>query len=245
MPTPLIKPATMFEPFARIGTKNVIPVAASATIGRASYEVGFPGATMTPVQSGGVPPAGADFNGIFNHITQHLAWVNAGGQYTFDADLVTFTGGYKIGAVVQSNDGLSSYVNAVNNNTVNFNSTPAAIDVSWKRYAGKCVIDYIDQEIINFGATSVPQYVNANYTALKTGDLWTNTSAGSFTITLPDPPTNANILRIQDVAGTWSSRPLTINPGTKTINNDPGPMICDVDGEMIGMWYDGTTWRLV
>lgn len=132
---PIIRPINIQKPFAETGAKNTIPVAATGT-GKASYTDGFPPPTMLPISGGGVPPEGKDFNGIFYSITTHTLWVNAGGQYQFDSALSTAIGGYPIGMVLQSNDGLRSYVSAVNSNTIDFNSTPSSIGVQWLPYSG-------------------------------------------------------------------------------------------------------------
>lgn len=128
-------PDYLTVPFAEDGEKNAIPVSPTGT-NLASYDEGFPPVTMLPVSSGGIPPAGKDFNGVLNAITQHTVWQNAGGQYLFDAAVSTAIGGYSIGMVLQSNDGLSSYVSAVDNNTIDFNSNPASIGVQWLPYSG-------------------------------------------------------------------------------------------------------------
>lgn len=390
MTTPLVKPTTIVEPFAKSGSKNTIPVTASATPGLASLDTGFPSLTMTPVAQGGVPPSGLDFNGIFNWITQHTSWVNAGGQYTFDATLAAFIGGYPVGMVLQSDDGLSSYVNVQAANSANFNSDPSQIGVTWLPYGGAAVAasgsttinstggavtltgaqaahslvivtgtltanltltfpaitrgwavinrtsgaftvtcagpsgasvtvaqgktdaivfdgtnmvyssaevanatsgdnsklaantafvtaaiaaalvntaltgtptaptapqntndtqiattEYADRAALAVGAGSVPQYKNSNFTAGPTGDYWTDTSAGAFTMTLPDPPLNQNPIRVQDISGAWSVNPLTINAGTKTILGSSSPLVCDYSGEAMEFWYNGTDWRLV
>jgi hypothetical protein len=390
MTTPLVKPTTIVEPFANSGSKNTIPVTAPATPGRASLDLGFPPLTMTPVAQGGVPPSGLDFNGILNWITQHTTWLNGGGQYTFDASLAAFIGGYPVGMVLQSNDGLSSYVNVQAGNSTDFNTTPSTIGVSWMPYGGAAVANdsivtvsttggttiltgdqaskriikvtgtmtsnasiivpntyskswivqnatsgaftvsiapsggtsvpvsqggvdtvfsdgttmsygqldtltqspgnnstraantafvtaaiaaalvntaltgvptaptaaqntnttqiattaYADRAALAVGAGSVPQYRNAAFAAGPTGDYWVDTSAGAFTMTLPDPPLNQNCIRIQDLYGTFSVNPLTINPGTKTVLGTSGNLIADVTGQSFEMWYDGATWRL-
>lgn len=391
MTTPLVKPTTIVEPFANSGTKNTIPVTASATPGLASLDTGFPPLTMTAVALGGVPPSGLDFNGIFNWITQHTTWVNAGGQYTFDATLSAFIGGYPVGMVLQSNDGRSSYVNALAGNTTDFNTTPSSIGVSWMPYAGDAVsstgittvtttggtttltgdqaakaiikvtgtlasdanivvpdsyakswvvqnattgafsvnvapsggtsvsiaqgavdivysdgtaarygqaeaptrspgdnstfiantafvaaaiaaalvntaltgvptaptapantnntqiatTEYADRAAAAMSAGSTPQYKNAAFTAGPTGDYWIDTSGGSFTMTLPDPPLTQNPLRVQDIAGYCGSNPLTIDPGTKTILGSTSTLSFDVSGELLELWYNGSDWRLV
>ncbi len=135
MPTPVTRPSNYSLPFASSGTKNTIPTAATGT-GKASFTDGFPAVTMLPLTAGGIPPEGKDFNGILYDITTHTIWVNAGGQYQFDAALSTAIGGYPVSMVLQSNDGLSSYVNVLANNTTDFNSTPGSIGVSWLPWAG-------------------------------------------------------------------------------------------------------------
>lgn len=352
MSTPLVKPASIVEPFAVNGQKNTIPVTSNPTPGGASLDQGFPALTLTPVSQGGVPPSGKDFNGLFNWITSHTAWVNAGCQYTFDAALAAFIGGYPVGAVLQSDDGLSSYVNIQAGNTTNFNTTPSTIGVTWLPQGGAAVssqgttsvattggtttltnaqaarriinvtgtltsnaivvvpaivrdwiivngttgaftltvktasdagvpilqgvgepilyngsvVTYLQSETVtqpfndnsrriatmaavqtavaNFGANSVPQYENANFAASVTGDYWVDTTAGAFTMTLPDPPVGANPIRVSDISGNWGTFALTINAGTKTILGSTTPLICDVGGEAFKLWYNGSDWRL-
>lgn len=137
MTTPT-RPTNISLPFAYGGVKNTIPTASTGT-GKASLQDGFPPVTMLPISGGGIPPEGKDFNGILYDITTHTLWVNAGGQYLFDSALSTAIGGYPKGMVLQSNDGLSSYVSAIDNNTTNFNTSPASIGVSWMPWAGAAV----------------------------------------------------------------------------------------------------------
>lgn len=149
MPTPLTRPTNYAVPFANGGAKNTIPVASTGT-GKASFTDGFPPVTMMPLTAGGIPPEGKDFNGILYDITSHTIWGNAGGQYQFDAALVAAIGGYPVGMVIQSNDGLSAYVSAVNNNTVNFNTTPGAIGVQWLPWAGNAKPSGISRGAVYF-----------------------------------------------------------------------------------------------
>ena len=125
---------TLFSiPFANSGAKNTIPVGSSSP--NASFTDGFPAVTMQPISSGGVPPAGQDFNGILYAITQHLVYLNAGKRYPYNADLSTAIGGYPKGAVLQGDDGKSEYSSLVDNNTTDPN-TPANIGDYWAPYAG-------------------------------------------------------------------------------------------------------------
>lgn len=135
MATPT-RPTNIDLPFAVSGTKNTIPDAPSGSH-LASYTQGFPPITMLPITSGGIPPEGDDFNGIFFSITKHTLWVNAGGQYLFDGTLSTAIGGYPKGMVLQNNALTASYISLVDNNTTDFNATPASIGVLWGAYSGK------------------------------------------------------------------------------------------------------------
>ncbi|KVN25644.1 hypothetical protein WJ63_16065 [Burkholderia pyrrocinia] len=110
-------------PFATNGTKNAIPEASQIGItpGAASLNDGFPPLTFTPITAGGIPPAGADFNGVLNLITQSIRWAHAGGRYafssTFSAD--ANVGGYPAGAVLMSADQQGSWLSLNDNNTDN------------------------------------------------------------------------------------------------------------------------------
>ncbi len=110
------KPALIEVPFANSGTKNIIPTAPLPTPGSASLEVGFPPITMTPIAAGGIPPTGADFNGILYLISSVSRWAQTGGSYVFDADFATAIGGYPKGAVLLNEllDGF--WISVVDNN---------------------------------------------------------------------------------------------------------------------------------
>ena len=122
-------PQKILVPFANAGTKNTIPVPSQIGItpGAASFSDGFPPLTMTPVASGGVPPYGADFNGILNAITQVQMYQSGGGMWQYDATWSTDNGGYPKGAILLKATGTGYWVNAADNNTVN----PDTIGTNW------------------------------------------------------------------------------------------------------------------
>ena len=68
----------------------------------ASLDQGFPPETFTPVSGGGVPPAGADVNGILNQITAWCQWQAAGNATLFDAGFAADIGGYPKYALIAS-----------------------------------------------------------------------------------------------------------------------------------------------
>lgn len=122
-------PSKSAVPFADSGTKNTIPVASQigVTPGAASFTDGFPPLTMTPLAAGGVPPYGADFNGILNFLSAAVRWSQAGGRYPFDAAFATAVGGYPKGAVLAATSGNGSWLNLVDNNTAD----PDAGGANW------------------------------------------------------------------------------------------------------------------
>lgn len=112
-------PSRIPLPFANSGTKNTIPTNASPTTGLASLETGFPPITMTPIVAGGIPPAGADFNGVLNLISAASRWAQAGGGYGYDAAFSAAIGGYPKGAILLNAAGTGFWLNGVDNNTTN------------------------------------------------------------------------------------------------------------------------------
>jgi len=114
-------PSKSAVPFANSGTKNTIPVASQigVTPGAASFTDGFPPLTMTPLAAGGVPPYGADFNGILNFLSSAVRWDQAGGGYIYDSAFATSVGGYPKGALLVRADLNGYWLNTVDNNTSN------------------------------------------------------------------------------------------------------------------------------
>lgn len=182
-------------PFANSGSKNTIPVASQIgiTAGAASYTDGFPPLTMTPIPSGGVPPSGQDFNGIFNAITAVQQWQSAGGIFKYDLAFSTAIGGYPNGAVLMSTSNKTYWLNLADNNTTDPDSSGAA---NWTSLAAYGITNITGLAASNVTLTSI-QY--ANRTIVLTGTLtaniqiifpalqqrWTviNNTTGAFTVT--------------------------------------------------------------
>ena len=124
MPNPDLIP----EPFAQSGDKNPIPLerAIADPIYRASWRAGFPPDTRLPKDVGGEAPDGLDFNGVLNIISQAVVFLQKGNAYQFDASLAP----YPIGALVRSNDNLTTYQSTVPNNSNNPNSNMSG----WRVY---------------------------------------------------------------------------------------------------------------
>lgn len=112
-------PAKIQVPFARDGTKNPIPIPSQSGTkpGGASFVTGFPDETMKPITQGGIPPYGADFNGIFYSITALQQYQSAGGQFTYDSAFATAIGGYPLGALLMKSDLTGYWRSTIDNNT--------------------------------------------------------------------------------------------------------------------------------
>ena len=126
MPNPDLIP----EPFAQSGDKNPIPLerAIADPVYRASWKAGFPPDTRLPKDVGGEAPDGLDFNGVLNIISQAVVFLQKGNAYQFDAIMAP----YPIGALVRSNDNLTTYQSTVPNNSNNPNSNMTG----WRVYNG-------------------------------------------------------------------------------------------------------------
>ena len=86
--------------FAASGDKNIIPESTETT-GLASWREGFPAITSAPFSEGGIAPKRADFNGIFNALSQSVIWLQQGGVYAYDVNT-----DYEAGNVVLDAGGL-------------------------------------------------------------------------------------------------------------------------------------------
>jgi hypothetical protein len=85
----------------------------------ASVTGGFPPITMEPELSGGKPPLGQDFNGLFFLLSSHTLYVECGQLYLFNSDLATAIGGYLAGTVLGMSDGSGMWLCTTNGNSNN------------------------------------------------------------------------------------------------------------------------------
>lgn len=128
------EPSKFSTPWAESGLKNPIPANSDPVTGRAGFDQGFPAINMTPKDSGGIPPFGQDFNGIFFDITSAIRYNQAGGRPTFSAELAASIGGYPKGAIVMGDDGVAAFQNAADSNMADPNTGGAGwsrIDPAW------------------------------------------------------------------------------------------------------------------
>jgi hypothetical protein len=136
------------EPFANAGLRNVIPTADPGG-GAASFDLGFPPLTMTPIVAGGVPPSGRDMNGILYDTTAHIVQLEAGLFYQYDSGFSTNIGGYSAGAIVESTSNKALWISVANSNTDDPDA--GAGSANWAPLAA-------------YGAATISGLTNANVT---------------------------------------------------------------------------------
>ena len=83
----------------------------------------------------------------------------------------------------------------------------------------------------------------ANYTAVNGDLLIADTTAGTFTITLPATPSTGNYIRVAD-GNNWETTNLTIGRNGSTIEGSAADLTLDVAGITVDIIYDGTTWEV-
>jgi hypothetical protein len=110
-----------FAADAGTGFINPIPEASQIGVnpGYASLTDGSPPLNFEPVAAGGIPPRGADMNGIINQATAWSRWQNAGAPVPFDADFSAAIGGYPNGAMVAALTPGYFWYSTIDDNTSN------------------------------------------------------------------------------------------------------------------------------
>lgn len=83
----------------------------------------------------------------------------------------------------------------------------------------------------------------ANYTALDKDQIIADTTAGSFTITLPATPILGFAVVIAD-GNDWKTTNLTIGRNGSTIEGLSEDLILDIAGIRVEFVYDGSTWEV-
>jgi len=82
------------------------------------------------------------------------------------------------------------------------------------------------------------------YTAVEGDTLLVDTSAGSFTITLPASPSTGKTVYFQDSKGTWFTYPLTIGRNGNTIMGVAEDFTASSNNAGFGLVYNGSDWRI-
>ena len=83
----------------------------------ATYQNGFPPITFQPLSSSGIPPKGADFNGVLYDITDNIVFQTQGNTYPYNAAYATTIGGYPLNARIALDNG--DIVRCISNGNTN------------------------------------------------------------------------------------------------------------------------------
>jgi hypothetical protein len=213
-------PSKIPLPFAyAAGSGYIEPIPSASQIGitngKASLHDGFPPLTFTPISAGGVPPFGADFNGILNEITAIQQWQEAGGFFPFDSTFSTTVGGYPKGAVLLSQTFNGFWTSTTENNT----SNPDAGGAGWIPSAFEGITP------ITMSSTSVTLTpLQAAYPIM----VVTGTLTANSTIIVPAIPYD------------WIVSNQTTGSYTLTVKTSSGTGVNIAQGSSQYIWGDGT-----
>ena len=116
-------PILIPQPFANNGSKNSIQNTRQQGQDPedATWSDGFPNVTMQPIESGGLPPKGMDFNGILHALSASIVHQQKGGFFYYDTNYAKNIGGYHAGAILIADDNSKLFISTIDNNTNNPN----------------------------------------------------------------------------------------------------------------------------
>lgn len=208
-------PLVIVEPFGSgasspyITLPILVPSQVPVSPEMASFTDGFPPATMTDPTSGGIPPDGADMNGILYMISAYCAWAQGGGQFSFDSDFVAANTGYAVGAVLQSAVTPSRfYLNSLANNANN----PDSVLTGWTPYSLIASPTGVQTTVLAAGATN-----NLALTA-GTGFLDLSPTSGAADVTGIAAGTDGQLLVVTNIHASNSVTLDALNAGSVAAN---------------------------
>jgi hypothetical protein len=115
-----------------------------------------------------------------------------------------------------------------------------------------------DSVLINGAAAASEAFVNnqlglswqvktANYTLASGDNIFADSTAGSFTLTLPSSPATNTRVRIHDVAGKWNTFPVVIARNGQVIQGVAENLNLNVQYATVELFYAGASygWRVV
>lgn len=160
-----------------------------------------------------------------------------------------------IGASVVINDAADSF--GLNNLTINRNGSTIEtiadnliIDVSSVSttfiYTGTTWQVYSLVVAQSLGGSGGTTYLlkTANYTATNKDGILADTTAGSFTVTLPASPAIGDSVVINDAADSFQTNNLIVDRNGSTIETIADNLTLDLSGVSVSFVYTGTTWQV-
>lgn len=203
------------------GPVNTVPLTPGATPGTASYQTGFTSVNMEPIASGGVPPFGADFNGVFKAATTAQIWQQSGYMYAYDSAFASNAniGGYPSGSVLMMGSGNGLWINKTDNNTHSPDTTGS---VGW------------------VGLPAAGAYALTTTGGTKTPDP---SLLGVTTILVSGALTsNATIVLPLTAGARWIIQNNTTGSYTLTVQGATGAGVAITQGSALTVFTDGTSY---
>jgi hypothetical protein len=203
------------------GPVNTVPLTPGATPGTASYQTGFTSVNMEPIASGGIPPFGADFNGVFKAATTAQIWQQSGYMWPFDSTFAgnANIGGYPAGSVLLMGSGKGLWINQTDNNSQSPDATGSS---GW------------------LGIPAAGVYTIATTGGTKTPDP---SVLGVTTLLVSGALTSNAVLVLPLSAGSrWIIANNTTGSYTLTVQGATGAGVAITQGSALTVFTDGTAY---
>jgi hypothetical protein len=218
--------------------------------------------TGTEYEPGDVATYGGNtFRALLAHASTTFAadlaankWQKYNGGVDFKGSWSTATA-FKVDDIVK--EGVSSYIALADHTSATFATDLAA--AKWQLFAegGDYVLPTVSGNSGNVLASDGVNYVWVNgetgwssitttHTATSTERLFTDTSGGAFTVTLPASPSLGDYIELTDGASTWDTNNLTVARNGSNIQGNALDMVCDVKDAGLSLVYSDATngWRV-
>jgi hypothetical protein len=168
---------------------------------------------------------------------------------------VTLPASPDIGASVVINDAADSFgtnnlIVARNGSTIETIADNLILDLSSVSvsfiYTGTTwqVYSLIVAQSLPGGGGTTYSLKTANYTASNKDGILADTTAGTFTVTLPTSPAVGSCIIINDAADNFETNNLTVDRNGSTIESNSQNLVLDVSGISVTLIYTGTTWQV-
>jgi len=89
-------------------------------------------------------------------------------------------------------------------------------------------------------------FKSGNYIATVNQSIAADTSAGSWTLTLPPNPANGSVVTVADADASWGTNNLTITPSSgSTIQGLVQDLICNVSNRQVTLYFNTSSWYII
>lgn len=221
-PTQLVTPFAQGATGSLINNVPLVPYTGQPA-GQVAYSTGFTSVNMNPLASGGIPPWGADVNGLFFNATTAQIWEQAGYQFPFNSTFVTAVGGYPAGGMLPMASGLGFWLNQTDNNSTNPDTSGASGWVPLPANQGATTVNGITGGAV----VMTPNQLGAPLLIL-TGTL----------------TSNAQVVLGLTAGATFTVQNLTTGAFTLTVGGSTGSTVTIAQGASNAqtVYSDGTNW---